>query len=290
MKWVWFQTVHCKWSSLMPFFLNVDRALYATTLPRALWEKAWHPGIFFMLWILIVIQTAYKIQLFGRISTVLPVKRLVWNTHLARLGAFSPLVCFLWSESVMSWQIQCVSPSPRVISHRKRAKRTIIYQKKKPRERCHPLIGHKSRFLCVCVGRRDRSLLSSGVCRIVQHGSAELASPQNCCNHLGQISSEDNWAKWHVWKHFKAKSHQQSVVLMPCREDTRSTAGYRGRFTPAQRHAHCARVGLRLECVHATKTIPRPPLQRGLRKAIFLVHTWVRLLLFTLAQTNLTCA
>lgn len=218
-------------------------------LPCALWEKTWHLGIFF-----------FHAVDFNCDPNCLQHTTFWQNQYYTSSKAasfeythFTP--CFLWSESVMSWQIWCVSLLPRVISHRKKAKHKIIYQKKKATWQVSPVNWPQiTSFLFLLHGRESKEFV---VFRNMSH----------CSKWIGRNLPPLKTAAI-IWAKYQAKiieqngtfesTSRQMMVLMPCREDTRSPAGFWGWFTPVQRHAHCARVGLR-----------RSPLQRGLRKDVF---------------------
>lgn len=86
---------------------------------------------------------------------------------------------------------------------------------------------------CVFAGRERRGCFLPVHGTLFKNGPAGFASPANCGSLLGRISSQDNRAKRHLWKHFKC-----------------SSVGYRGWFSPTMRNAWCTWVGLRLDRVH----------------------------------------
>lgn len=124
----------------------------------------------------------------------------------------------------------------------------------KPRGRCRPFVGHKSRGFGWW--RKD-SLVSSGICHVIQCGPAEFTSTHNFSSPLGHIfkqngtlvclvscftscredappsvSSEGEWSTYHS---------NNNAIVMPIMH---SAEGCEGWFTPAM-HLVWIEVGLR---------------------------------------------
>lgn len=90
---------------------------------------------------------------------------------------------------LMSWRTRRISSSLGLISHTQNVKWTKICRQKALRE---PSAVHWLQIMCfLCGEKREVVFFVSRICHVIQTGSAELASPHHCGNHLGHLSSKD---------------------------------------------------------------------------------------------------
>ena len=120
-----------------------------------------------------------------------------WQT----LGVFTPIVCFLWSESMDELLLCCIFP---------------LFRFHMAKLQVNQNVSTKAMWeLSLCSLVRKLMGLVGGVA--IQNGpSAELAFLHNCGHRLGHIPSQNIHVEWHIWTHFKATSREQRVGFHWC--------------------------------------------------------------------------